>query len=90
MIYGSGQDEAGIAFSNIQVTPDGRTTYFKPFAYSPRMWPRKNNPNYDPRLKPKETMIRFQDGVDEISAMQDRPGSVPAVRRARDHRARSP
>jgi hypothetical protein len=70
IIYGAGQDEAGIAFSNIQVSPDGRTTTFEPFAYNPRLYPRKNNPSYDPRLKPKETMLRFQDGVDEVSAVK--------------------
>jgi len=68
VIYGSGKDEAGVQYSNIQVSPDGRSTYFKPFAYSARMWPRKNNPNYDRKAKPKETMLRFQDGVDEVSA----------------------
>ena len=68
VIYGSGQDDAGIAFANLQVSPDGRQTYFAPFAYSPSMWPRKNNPNYDPRTKPKETRIQFQNGVDEVSA----------------------
>ena len=41
VIYGQGQDLAGVAFSNIEVSPDGRNTYFKPFAYSPRMWPRE-------------------------------------------------
>jgi len=70
VIYGAGQDEAGIAFSNVQVTPDGKTTYFKPFAYNSRMYPRKNNPSYDPRVKPKETLLRFQDGVDELSALK--------------------
>ena len=70
VIYGAGQDEAGLNFSNITVSPDGRETYYKPYAYSGRLWPRKNNPNYDPNLKPKETMLKFQDGVDEVSAMK--------------------
>ena len=70
VIFGSGADEAGITYSNIEVSPDGRRTYYKPYAYSPRMWPRKSNPNFDKRLKPKETMVRFQDGVDEVSAMK--------------------
>src|SRR5262245_8215911 len=68
VIYGSGKDEAQIEFSNIQLSPDGRTTFYKPFAYSSRMWPRKNNPNYDPTVKPKEANIPFQSGVDEVSA----------------------
>jgi hypothetical protein len=70
VIYGSGKDEAGIEFSNIQVTPNGATTYFKPFAWSPQMWPRKGNPSYKKTVKPKEVMIQFQTGVDEISAMK--------------------
>lgn len=68
VIYGQGTDTAGITYSGIQVTPDGVHTYFQPFAYSPRLWPRMNNPNYDPASKPKETMIAFQQGVDEVSA----------------------
>jgi len=68
VLYGQGADEAGITYSNVQVSPDGKTTYFKPFAYSARMWPRVGNPSYDDRLKPKETMIQFQQGIDELSA----------------------
>ena len=70
VIYGSGQDENGIVYSNIQITPDGRTTYFQPFAYSNRMWPRLSNPNYDPNIRPKETRIDFEQGIDEISAFK--------------------
>jgi hypothetical protein len=70
VIYGQGADEAGITYSNMQVTPDGRTTYFKPYAYSARQWPRTGNPMYDKRSKPKETMIQFTQGLDEVSAAQ--------------------
>jgi hypothetical protein len=70
VLYGVGHDEAGISFSNVQVSPDGRTTYYQPFAYSNRMWPRKHNPSYDSTAKPKEALIRFQDGVDEVSALK--------------------
>ena len=86
VIYGAGQDEAGIAFSNVQVSPDGKTTYFKPFAYNPRMYPRKNNPSYDPRMKPKETLLQVPGRGGRAQRDEDRPGPVPAVRRARDHR----
>lgn len=68
VIYGSGTDEEQIAYSNIQVSPDGKDTHFAPFAYSPRLYPRKHNPRYDPTMKPKETRIQFVDGVDELSA----------------------
>jgi len=50
------------------VSPDGATTTYEPFAYSPKVYPRKQNPRYDQFIKPKETMVRFQDGVDELSA----------------------
>ena len=68
VIYGTGTDDAGIAFSNLAVTPDGRQSYYKPFAWSPSMWPRTNNPNYDPNVKPKESLISFFQGMDEVSA----------------------
>jgi hypothetical protein len=34
------------------------------------VWPRSNNPRFNPHAKAKETMIRFQDGVDQVSAMK--------------------
>ena len=68
VIYGSGQDEAGISFSGMQVTPDGKTTYYQPFAYSATAYPRTNNPHYRKRVTPKETVIRFEPGIDEIAA----------------------
>jgi len=70
VIYGQGVDDAGISYSGMEVTPDGRTTYYKPFAASPLVYPRKNNPLYDKTAKPKEVMVRFQDGVDQLSAQK--------------------
>jgi hypothetical protein len=69
VIYGQGVDEEGISYSTIQVSPDGRDTHFAPFAYNPRMYPRKHNPRLDSTLKPKESRLSFVDGVDELSAM---------------------
>lgn len=68
VIYGQGVDDAGISYSGMVVSPDGKTTSYKPFAYQPQVWPRKDNPNFNRNIKPKETMIRFQDGVDQVSA----------------------
>ena len=68
VIYGQGVDEAGISYSGMQVSPDGLSTFYKPFAYSPAVWPRASNPLLRGYEKPKEVLIRFQDGVDEISA----------------------
>lgn len=70
VIYGQGVDDRGVSYSGMVVSPDGRTTSYQPFAYSSASWPRKKNPSFDPRIKPKETMVRFQDGVDELSAQR--------------------
>lgn len=68
IIYGSGVDEAGVSYSGLIVSPDGKTTSYQPFSYSPSVFPRINNPQYDKDIQPKEVMVRFQDGVDQISA----------------------
>jgi hypothetical protein len=68
VIYGQGKDEAGITYSGMAVSPDGSNTYFEPYAWSPLTYPRTNNPSRDKFAKAKETMIRFQDGLDEIAA----------------------
>lgn len=76
VIYGQGVDDAGISYAGMEVSPDGKISYYKPFAYSSAVWPRRGNPNYDVNAKPKEVMIRFQDGVDEISANKIAQGQL--------------
>lgn len=76
VIYGQGTDTAGISYSGLTVSPDGKTSTYMPFAYAPVVFPRVNNPNLDKRVKPKETMVRFQDGVDEISATKIAQGQL--------------
>jgi hypothetical protein len=76
VIYGQGVDDAGISYSGMAVSPDGKTTIYRPFAYSPKVWPRLNNPNLDMRIKPKETMIRFEDGLDQVSALKVAQGQI--------------
>ena len=76
VIYGQGVDDAGVSFSGMVVSPDGKTTTYKPFAFSPKVWPRQKNPTFDPDLTPKEVMIRFQDGVDAISAEKIAKGQL--------------
>jgi hypothetical protein len=68
VIYGQGVDDAGVSYSGIAISPDGGTTTYEPFAFSPTVWPRISNPRYDSNVKAKEVMVRFQDGVDELSA----------------------
>jgi hypothetical protein len=68
VIYGQGKDEAGITYSGMVVAPNGTNTYFKPYAWSPLVYPRKDNSALKRNQKTKETIIRFQDGLDELAA----------------------
>lgn len=67
-VFGQGKDEAGITFSGMAVSPDGSNTHFEPYAWSPKVYPRTGNPSLNRATKPKETMIRFTDGLDETAA----------------------
>jgi hypothetical protein len=50
------------------VAPNGVNTIYQPFAHAPEVYPRVQNPYFDSTKKPKEVMIRFQDGVDQNAA----------------------
>lgn len=76
VIYGQGTDDAGISYSGMELSADGKTTFYKPFAYSQTVYPRKQNPSFNSRDRAKETMIRFQDGVDEASAIKIAQGQL--------------
>ena len=69
VVYGQGSDTSGVSYDNVQVSPDGRTTYYQPFAWSPETYPRSpSNKLYDKSLTPKELHLRFTDGIDEVAA----------------------
>ena len=70
MIYGTGKDLAGVAFSGQKITPDGRDTYYQPFASAAQVYPpTKDNKYYDPfRSFPKEGLLQFPQGLNELDA----------------------
>lgn len=68
VIYGSGQDEAGITYNGMTVTPNGNTTYYQPYAYSPLTYPKTGNANFNKFVKSKETYLQFQQGLSEDGA----------------------
>lgn len=70
VIFGEGTDVAGISYGNMQVAPDGVSTNYLPYAWAPQTYPRVSNPRFTKTEMPKETQIRFQDGLDERSAYQ--------------------
>ena len=64
VIYGSGSDLAGSAFSGQQVTADGETTYYDPFASLPSVYPAtSNNPRINDRIIRSESRITFPTGM---------------------------
>lgn len=75
-IYGQGKDEAGITYSGMAISPNGSNTFFKPFAASPLVYPRSGNPALDRNASPKETIIRFTDGLTELGAQMVAQGQL--------------
>lgn len=67
-IYGTGTDQTGVQYNGVQISSDGQTTTYRPFAYQPQVYPRQDNPQLNPNLRAKEMQLKFQDGLDEITA----------------------
>lgn len=71
VIYGAGTDLAGSAFSGAQVSTDGETTYYEPFAALPQVYPYdSSNPRLVPGMVRKESRITFPQGIDELAARE--------------------
>lgn len=69
VIYGSGTDWSGVSFSNAQVTSDGKSTRYDPFAFSKAVHPNvETNPYWNKSLVRKEAKLTFAQGVDMVSA----------------------
>jgi len=71
VIYGQGQDLAGTTFSGQQVTSDGASTFYEPFAALPYVYPAADtNPRYLNTYTRKESRLQFPQGIDEIAARE--------------------
>lgn len=82
VIYGAGTDLAGSSFSGAQVTPDGETTFYEPFAALPQVYPAQaSNHRLIPTMMRKESRISFPQGIDEDTA---RDISMTQIRRFAD------
>lgn len=65
VVYASGTDLSGASFSGMQVTTDGATTYYEPFAALPYVYPSSsNNPNRISGMMRKEIQFQLAQGVD--------------------------
>lgn len=82
VIYGAGQDLAGTSFSGAQVSPDGESTWYEPFAALPQVYPTAaTNPRRITTMIRKESRLQFAQGVDETAA---REAAVAQIRRFGD------
>ena len=71
VVYAQGQDLAGTTYSGMQVTSDGKTTFFEPFAALPQVYPAADtNERLLPYMMRKESMLQIPQGIDEISARE--------------------
>lgn len=69
VVFASGQDLAGTTYSGMQVTSDGKTTYYEPFSALPQVYPATDtNKRLLPTMMRKEAMLQIPQGVDEITA----------------------
>lgn len=68
VIYGRGQDIAGTQYSGMEVSLDGRSTYYQPFAFSPESHPDEANPRFDPYTIRREVQIEFPSGMNARAA----------------------
>jgi hypothetical protein len=82
VIYGSGTDLAGSTFSGAQVSTDGESTYYEPFAALPQVHPASGaNPRLVSTMTRKESRLTFPSGIDELAA---RDISTTQIRRFAD------
>lgn len=68
IIYGQGTDLNGSSFTGAQVSRDGQTTYYEPFAALPYSWPQVGNPRLNQNIPVRESRLQFPQGMDLIAA----------------------
>lgn len=68
VIFGQGTDLQGAAFSGQQISADGQTTYYDPFAALPQTYPTTGNPRFNSNIPRKESRLQFPNGMSELAA----------------------
>lgn len=69
VVYGVGTDLSGSSFSGQQVSADGITTFYDPFAALPSVHPViGSNPRLNRNIPRKESKLTFPNGMDELAA----------------------
>lgn len=69
IVYGQGSDLAGTQFSGQEVSRDGQTTFYEPFASLPYVWPAtRDNPRLNTNVTRKEARLAFPEGMSLIES----------------------
>ena len=69
VIFGTGTDKAGTTFSGSQVSSDGQSTYYDPFAFLPIVHPSNpSNPALNLNVRRKEMRLQFPQGMSTLEA----------------------
>lgn len=79
-VYGTGTDAQGVNYNGMQMSANGQSISYVPFAYNPAVYPRsgggKNNPLFNPQRKTRESYAAFQPGVTAAQAAAIASGQV--------------
>ena len=67
VVYGTGRNIEGIAFSNMQFTGTSGMAYYTPFAAHHSVYPRAGR-NYDPHTLRREVSLQFYEGMNAAQA----------------------
>lgn len=81
LVYGVGTDLYGSTFSGQQVSADGQTAYYEPFAHLPQVYPATGNPRYNRNIPRREMRLQFPQGMDQSAA---RNTAMTHLRRSAD------
>lgn len=77
VIYGQGSDLAGSVFSGQNVTADGASTYYEPFAALPTVYPATaNNPRINDSIRRNESRLEFPTGMTQLEAREVAAGHL--------------
>lgn len=71
VVFGSGTDLSGSSYSGMEVSSDGSTTYWEPFAAQPFVYPyTSKNPRLDKYVPRRETRLQLPNGMDQNTARE--------------------
>ena len=76
VVYGQGKSINGSTFSGMQVSADGQTIAYQPYAYRRQVHPVDQNDWFDRSVMRKEVNLSFFEGLNEVEAAEIAKGHL--------------